>query len=77
MGPIVRRPLLEMVGDYVDLVQPADGGEIVQHVINHGLAGHRQERLGLGEGEGINARGVTGGKNMFFHMFLLGSTLTC
>ena len=75
-GAIIVRPFLEMIGELgvghdVDAVNPADGREIIQDVLDHRLARDGQQRLGLREGERIQARGVTGGENDDFHSFYL------
>jgi hypothetical protein len=51
----------------INAVNAADGREIVEHVLDHRLARDGQERLGLREGERIQARGVSGGKDDDFH----------
>jgi hypothetical protein len=71
-GAVAPGPLLEMggefgVGDNSDAVNPADGRDVVEDALNHRLASHREEGLGLGEGEGVKARGVARGQNQNFH----------
>ena len=71
-GAVMVRPFLEMagelgVGDDVNAVNAADGREVVEHVLDHRLARDGQERFGLGEGERIQARGVSGGEDDDFH----------
>src|SRR5664280_2421033 len=71
-GVVTLRPFLKMagelgVGDDIDAVNAADGREVVEHVLNHRLARDGQERFGLREGEWIQARGVSGGKDDDFH----------
>ena len=65
VGAVIRGPLLEVagelgVGDDVNAVNAADGREVVEHVVDHRLAGDRQQRFGLRERERIKAGGVTG-----------------
>jgi hypothetical protein len=55
------------VRDDINTVNAADGREVVEHVLDHRLARDGQERLGLGEGERIQTRGVSGGKDDDFH----------
>jgi hypothetical protein len=51
------------VGHDIDAVNLGDGREVVEDVLDHGLAGDGQERLGLRERERIKAGGVTGGED--------------
>ena len=71
-GAIMLRPFLEMAGELgvghdINAVNAADGREVVEHVLDHRLAGDGQQRFGLGEGERIKARGIAGGKDDDFH----------
>src|SRR5206468_2721327 len=65
-------PFLEMagepgVGDDIDALEAADGRQVVEHIFDHRPAGDVQEGFGLGEGQGVKARGVAGGEEDDFH----------
>ncbi len=69
---ILVGPQLELAGELGighedDPGDAADGGEVVEHVIDHRLAGHRQQRLGTREGQRIKTRGVAGRENDHVH----------
>ena len=44
-----------------EMVDAFDGGQVVQDIVDHRLAGHLQERLGLIQGEWVESRGIAGG----------------
>jgi hypothetical protein len=72
-GAVMFGPFLEMTGelgirDDVDAVNLSDGREIIEDVLDHRLARDGQKWFGLREGEGIEARGVSGGKDDDFHI---------
>ena len=68
------RPGLEIggkfvVGDDVNVLNPRHRGEVVEHPIDHRLAGHFQQRLGFVEGQRVETGRVAGGKNEDVHGF--------
>jgi hypothetical protein len=67
-------PLLEVtgefgVGDDVDAIDIRDGSEVIEHILDHGFAGNLEQGFGLGQGEGVEASGITGGQDQHFHGF--------
>ena len=65
-------PILKVVGEFIvgddiGMVDAPNGLAAVEHVLEHGPAAYGQERFGGVLGEGIQPRGVTGGKDDLFH----------
>jgi len=58
------------VGDDINAGMPLMGGEVVEHVLDLGLPATGRT-VSVGEGEGIQARGVASGEDDDFHCFLI------
>ena len=69
LGPLRKMPGELRVAHNEHLVDAPDGSQVVHDVIDHGFASDRQQRLGLGERQRIQPRGIAGGKNQNFHKF--------
>ena len=51
------------IGDDIDAVDAADGSQVVQDMVDHGLAGDRKEGFGLGECKRVEAGGIASGQD--------------
>ena len=63
VGPCLEVGGELVVGHDVDRANAFDGREVVQDPFDYRLAGHVEQRLGLVEGQRIQARGVAGGED--------------
>ena len=61
-GPALEVPGELAVGDDVDVVDLLDGREVVEHVLQHRLAGHFEQRLRLVQRQRVKSRGVARGE---------------
>ena len=61
-GPALEVPGELAVGDDVDVVDLLDGREVVEHVFEHRLAGHVEQRLRLVQRQRVEPRGIPGGE---------------
>ena len=68
VGPILKLLGKPGIGNDVNAVDSLDGGQVVEHMVDHRLAGHRQQRLGAGQGHGMEAGRVARGQDDHFHI---------
>jgi len=68
-GPVFKMADELRVRDDVCVIDGADGGDVVDDVFEHRLAGDCEQRLRLIECQWIKTRGVTRRQNDEFHNF--------
>src|SRR6267378_3880084 len=68
IGPFLEMSRKFCVRDYVNAINPSDGGQIIQHIFDHRLARDWQQWLWLGKGEWIQSSGITSGEDNDFHI---------